>query len=276
MADLEIRDNVGQQALDVLQQIDQFTGNAVVEGMSPSVDTGLTISVASGYAIVNGSITQFSGGSVTLTAADASLPRKDVITIDSTGTLNVYDGVPEERIPETETLFDLQRPAPQDLGSVDETVIAEVFVAEGATSIDQATELRDRRLFAEITTSGVKILDDVSAPEDAVPKLYSDSQFTLHESNILLGSGESLTLDKFQIPAGLQIQVTGASVNSSDIELEIFDETAGETVYVTEGPVMDVGTPLYTGSEGNIVDIRVVNVASTSQDATCKITYSIV
>ena len=276
MTDLEIRDNVGQQALDVLQQIDQFTGNAVVEGMSPSVDSGLTISVASGYAIVNGSIVDFAGGTVDLPSADSSLPRKDVITVNSDGDLTVYDGDPEERIPETESLFDLQRPAPEDLGGVDETVIAEVFVAEDATSIDEETELRDRRLFAEITTSGVKILDDISDPEDAVPKLYSDSQFTLHESNISLGSGESLTLDKFQIPSGLQIQVTGASVNSSDIELEIFDETTEETVYVTEGPVMDVGTPLYTGSEGNIVDIRVVNVADTSQDATCKITYSIV
>lgn len=275
MAYLKIQDGTAQHALDVIQQIDQFTGNAVVEGVEPSLDSGLTVQVSSGYVIVSGNIVEFTGGNITLPSADASLPRKDVITVDSDGNLQSYPGVPEQRKPQDQSKFDLQRPAPDDMDDVDETVIAEVFVEAGMTSLP-AANLRDRRLFSEITASGVKIVEDPEAARDAVPKIYSDSQFTLHESNIMLGPGESLTLDRFEIPSGLSIEVTGASVNKSDIELEVYDETAGQTVYVTSGPTMEVGSPLYNGSTGNIVDIRLVNVADTEQDATCKITYSII
>lgn len=274
---MEIRDGTGQQALDILQQLKRLEGTAVINGLSVSAGSGMDVSVSQGSALINGQIVEYPGGSVTLSDGDPNKPRKDLVMIDSSGTVFVEEGVPEDPKPGSESdTFDLQRPAPSDLEGVSGTVLSEVFVGSGATAIQGADYVRDRRLSAEITASGVKIISDPSDDDEAVPKLYNDSKFTLHESNLFLGPYESVRLDRFQIPGGEEIKVVGASVSSSDIELEIFDETLDKTVYAVNGPLLEKGVDLYTGSGGNTIDIRLVNISDTDKVATCKISYIII
>jgi len=273
---LQIQDGQGQQAVDQKQLIDQHTGNSIVEGIEPSLTSGLEVQVSSGVAIVDESRVTVSSQSVTLDAADASLPRKDLITVDSSGNLSVYTGVPEELRPEDQTRFQTQRPAPQDLSSIDEPVVAEIFVGAGVSSL-VADDLRDRRVFSDVYAEAVKLLSQPQTQQDAVTKVYSDSQFTLQESSIMLGPEESLSLDRFTIPAGKVIQVTGGSVGGANGELELYNHTDQNTEYVFTSEEIDVGDPLYSGSAGDDVELRLVNVdAAEETTLTCKVSYNIV
>jgi len=272
----QIRDGQGQQAVDMKQVFDQHTGNSVVEGIEPSYATGLEVEVSQGVAIVNNNRVQVSSQSVTLDSADPSQPRKDLITVDETGSLTVYKGTPEERRPESQDIFQLQRPAPPDLTGVEEPIIAEVFISEGVTNLSDSV-IRDRRSFSDVIAEAVSIFSQPQNQQDAVSKLYSDSQFSLQESSILLGPDEGLTLDRFTIPSGKVIQITAGSVGGQYGELELYNHTDGTTEYVFEGEEIDVGDPLYSGSEGDDVEIRLVNVSDTnSAELTCKISYNII
>lgn len=272
----QIRDGQGQQAVDMKQVLDQHTGNSVVEGIEPSYANGLDVEISQGVAIVNNSRVEVPEQSITLDAADPSFPRKDLITVDNTGSLTVYKGTPEDRRPENQDIFQVQRPAPPDLTGVEEPVIAEVFIAEGATDLSDSV-VRDRRSFSDVIAEAVSILSQPQNQQDAVSKVYSDSQFSLQESSILLGPDEGLTLDRFTIPSDKVIQITAGSVGGANGELELYNHTDGTTEYVFEGEEIDVGDPLYSGSQGDDVEIRLVNVSDTqSADLTCKISYNII
>lgn len=272
----QFRDGQGQQAVDMKQVFDQHTGNSVVEGVEPSYVTGLEVEVSQGVALVNNTRVEVSSQSVTLDSADPSQPRKDLITVDDTGSLSVYKGTPANRRPEDQDIFQVQRPAPADLTGVEEPIVAEVFVSEGVTDLSDSV-VRDRRTFSDVIAEAVSILSQPQNQEDAVSKVYSDSQFSLQESSILLGPDEGLTLDRFTIPSNKVIQITAGSVGGQDGELELYNHTNGTTEYVFEGEEIDVGDPLYSGSEGDDVEIRLVNVNdSESRDLTCKISYNII
>lgn len=273
---IQIKDGQGQQAVDMKQVFDQHTGNSIVEGVEPSFDAGMDVTITQGVAIVNGNRVEVSSQTITIDAADSTNPRKDLITVDDTGSLSVYNGVPAERRPEDQDVFQVQRPAPQDLTGVNEPIVAEVFVAEGASSLSDSV-VRDRRSFSDVIAEAVNLLSQPSNQDDAVTKVYSDSQFTLQESSIALGPEESLTLDRFTIPSGKVIQITGGSVGGQNGELELYNHTDGSTEYVFSGEEIDVGDPLYSGSQGDDVEIRLVNVSETdTYSYTCKISYNII
>ena len=200
---LNFEDGFGHQALDAKQHIDHLTGNSVVSGVAPSAgSSGLEVDVASGTVLVNGSEVSVSAQTVTLDTADSSNPRKDVITIDSNGNLVKNTGTAEAIKPEGETGFDTQRPAPNDLAGVSQPVVAEVYVAAGASSLGSG-DVRDRRLFSssylgsldvfgDITVTGLVDSTDLSSvSEDSVSDAHhikttpsgSDREIQINDSN---------------------------------------------------------------------------------------------
>lgn len=155
---LQYETGQGYSALDAQAWRDRLDGYAVVSGLKVSWDSGMTLSVASGEAAVgqtNGSLDKVSLGTsttITLDAADSTHPRKDTIYIDTTGTVQKETGTPREALPEGSTAFDTYQPEPP-FPSTDGTVLSEVWVPAGATSL-QDSYVRDRRVPADSPLGG--------------------------------------------------------------------------------------------------------------------------
>lgn len=102
-------------------------------GMSVLVDAGY---IQLGYAVAR---TTVSSTTVTITAADSTLPRLDVIYINTSGTPAVYTGTPTAISPSSKTDFkEMSTPAPGTTipGGV---ILALVYVGAGVTSILNAS-----------------------------------------------------------------------------------------------------------------------------------------
>jgi len=273
-----IEDQISQQAVDMNQVFERISGAAVIEGVEPSVTSGLEIEVTSGKVFVDGQEVEVSSQTVTLDSANPDNPRKDIITIDDTGSLNVYKGEAESRRPETEQRFFAQRPAPEDLQGIKEPPVVEVYLEAGMTSLT-SDYILDRRVFADFVANELVLNKRPRTQDEAVTKLYSDAQFTLHETSVLLGPEESLTLDRFTVPSGRVISVTGANISQENGtgEIELFDHSTQETKLVVDSPELNVGDPLFEGSAGNDVELRLVNYSpDSSETLTAKVTYNIV
>ena len=108
----------------------------VFSGCAPTAGAGLQVTVASGVVMVNasGARTAFAGASISLTAADATNPRVDIVYINSAGTLAKTDG--------TAAATD---PVPSADWPAGSAPIAIVFVAPGATTITGDTYIFDVR-----------------------------------------------------------------------------------------------------------------------------------
>ena len=98
--------------------------------------SGMTLAVAAITAneyVINGTIvsTAYAGGTIALSAADGTNPRRDLIHINSSGTVGKTDGTPAAT------------PIAPDPGA-SELALAEVYVAAGATVIAEA-DITDKR-----------------------------------------------------------------------------------------------------------------------------------
>jgi len=104
-----------------------------------TTSSGITVAVAattSGTVVINGTpvVTAYAGGTIALTAAHATLNRRDIIYIGTSGTVGKIDGT-AAATPALSNTFD---PATQFM-------LAEVYVAFGATTIATA-DITDKRL----------------------------------------------------------------------------------------------------------------------------------
>jgi hypothetical protein len=119
------------------------SGMAVTGGGAAS----MTVAVAAGFVWVNGVEIPYAGGSANISAADATYPRKDLISIDSAGAIQVTEGTPAAADPTGDTGPATFAPIPPALPS-DETLLAEVWVAAGAVGIIDAN-IHDMRVIAK-------------------------------------------------------------------------------------------------------------------------------
>lgn len=78
-------------ATDWAAQSASENGTYVITGMGVTTDTSLTVTVAAGTHAINGTVYTYAGGTVTATAASAS-DRRDIVTINTSGTLTVTPG----------------------------------------------------------------------------------------------------------------------------------------------------------------------------------------
>jgi len=144
----------GYSAADAQAARSRLDGYAVVTGLTPTAgSSGLEVDVASGEALVgtdaNDDPLRVSVGAttVTLSTADSQYPRKDVVYVDDAGTVQVAEGTADPPLPETATLFNTYQPEPPLVRTG--AVLAEVFVAAGATTLGSA-DVRDRRQPAQV------------------------------------------------------------------------------------------------------------------------------
>lgn len=236
---LNFQDKYGHQALDAKQHYDHFTGNAIISGVTPSAgSSGLEVDIASGTAIVNGSETSVSSQTVTLNTADSTNSRKDVITIDSTGTATVYTGTAEARKPEQNaSKFDLQRPAPDDLNGINEAVVAEVFVAEGATTLG-SSDVRDRRNIASAFAGSLDMYGDIDMGSNSITSVNQVDGVDVTNHSSRHSDGGSDELDAADLSGGLGtsgqvLQTDGSAASWADLESETVNTISGD--YTTSG-----------------------------------------
>lgn len=108
----------------------------VISGMQVTPDSGMTVSVASGYYVINGTVYSYSGGTVTVSAnSGSSGDRRDIITINSSGTLTATAGTPcgtEGWIRTTNALPPVKPAIPT---SPYQCILAEIAVLYNTTSI---------------------------------------------------------------------------------------------------------------------------------------------
>jgi len=150
------QDGDGAQALDQKQLLDRYQF-AVTSGCGVSPGTNdLTVQCASGSAIFNGSAISVSAqDNVSLAAADATDPRKDVVYLDATGTLKVATGTPEAAEPSGQIRRATYRPAPPALSATNAVVLAEVWVPANTSDVTVA-DVSDRRLMADLAVASMQ------------------------------------------------------------------------------------------------------------------------
>ena len=123
-----------------------FAGYAIKSGLACTGGGAgvMNVVVAAGYFYVAGVLCYYAGGSVVIAAADATYPRKDIISISSAGVLTATAGSPVAATPVGSTGPDTITPIPPDIPT-DETTLCELWVAAGVTGI----------LTANITSIGI-------------------------------------------------------------------------------------------------------------------------
>ena len=109
----------------------------IVTGGAVTVSAGITVAVSAIAAndyVINGAVqtTAYAGGTVALTAADATNPRIDLITIDTSGTVGKVDGTAAGT------------PFPPDAGDT-KLVLAEILMVANETSL-AASDILDKRV----------------------------------------------------------------------------------------------------------------------------------
>jgi hypothetical protein len=150
---------------DLNSVTDAVAGNGVVSGMAVTEnDAGadMSVDVASGVYIANGTTVTYAGGNVVITAADGSNPRKDIIIADSSGNITAVAGTPAAAAPVGNTGTQTYAPVPPDI-TTNKIILSEVWVGTGVTTIINA-DITDRR----ITLAGANILDNTAGGTDAL------------------------------------------------------------------------------------------------------------
>lgn len=158
---IDFRNYDGLAAIDLIQLAQPTLGTGIESGCDatlPSSASPIAVDITSGSATIAGSSVQVSSGSPVLADGDSQHPRKDLICVDSGGSLVVLTGTPREPKDNTGapgTDRTVYQPEPPDLSSessIDAVApVVEVWVPTNATTTADMNEsgvtyLRDRRL----------------------------------------------------------------------------------------------------------------------------------
>ncbi len=132
---------------------DGIRHNGVLSGLVVSAQSPETmiLDISSGQAIVNGTYVSVNATTATIGVANGTYPRKDIITVNSSGTVTVTAGTADQAIPSANTGVNTNNPIPADIPS-NQVIIAEIWVAAATTTIATAA-ITDKRVF--IVSSGV-------------------------------------------------------------------------------------------------------------------------
>lgn len=163
--------------------VNAIGGEAVVSGCAPSKGTGSwDVDIASGEVKTKPSVPSVSTQTVTLTTPgndtdlDSGEFRVDLITVDSTGTVNVAEGVAGAK------------PIAPDIPT-DEVLVAAVLVDGSASSLS-SSDIKDYRVLKDI--SPVRVTDEASSfTEGDVTVTHSDTE--LNNGSIQLRSAHEGT-----------------------------------------------------------------------------------
>lgn len=148
----------GAQALDHNQEVFALDGYAVVSGCGVSPGTNAyDVDVDAGE-VLRGD----PSAPVTVNAQTVSIdtpgsePRKDILYVDSTGTVLVEKGKPQSAYPEDKRAEMTQFPAPSDFAAGPETILTEIYVDPNREEI-KSDDVVDRRFFASAAFASADI-----------------------------------------------------------------------------------------------------------------------
>lgn len=133
---------------DMNSLLDSNKGTGVLTGMAVSPNSGMQLTIASGTFAVNDTKYVYAGGTPTITTADGSNPRKDIITINSAGTITVTAGTPATILPTGNTGRQTYQPKADNIPT-DQVILAEVWV-NTSVSVINAGDISDLRVYTNI------------------------------------------------------------------------------------------------------------------------------
>ena len=116
--------------------------------------------------------------------------------------------------------------------------------------------------------------------------MYNDikeSGFTATQSLIKLGQDEMIQMSRFEAPANSKVEVLGGSVCdengdsvTQETEVELFNHTTDETLFVIDDNVFQRGEPLFEESvDGDELEFRLVNATGELKNLSGKMFYNI-
>jgi len=159
-----------------------ISGTGIWSGCAPSPGAGLKVAVASGVVYLAGVKTTYAGGDATIDA-EADNDRRDLVTINSGGSLAVVKGTAGTST--SDTTFQKYIPYPPTLPSG--SILIEVYIADGVTSF-AASDILDKRVLLDtklvrtsekiVLTSGMDL--EIYAPDGVtlVVKIDADGNIS--------------------------------------------------------------------------------------------------
>lgn len=126
-----------------------FKGYALKSGLAITGGGvgSMLVNISAGYFWRNGILISYAGGSVAVSTAHPTYPRKDIVYIDSAGVAQIITGTPGIATPIGSTGPNTITPIPPNIPTTD-TVRCEVWVGAGVTGIYNA-DLTDIGVFSQ-------------------------------------------------------------------------------------------------------------------------------
>jgi len=178
---------------DIISAADALTG--VVSGCAVTSNANMNPSVAAGTIAVLGVSAAVTGGTVTVTAADATNPRFDLVVSNNAGTLSVIAGTPAA-VPIYPTI-----PA-------NSVVLACIYVAHAASQITTAAIVDKRIIIIIPAAAGGLVKNYVNngsfAVNQVVTPTTTDNSYPIDGWRLLLGAANAATFvqDTADVPTG--------------------------------------------------------------------------
>ena len=153
----KFRNREGIQAVNAENRtFEALQGNYVEKGVEVSTDgTDMTLDITTGTVVQGNEEHDIGATTVTVPDNNEDGPRKDIVYVDGTQSVEVATGAsenPEPALEDVDSVFNTAQPSPPSLVNQDDVVVlAEVWVEDGATEIE-ADEIRDRRIFLGLET----------------------------------------------------------------------------------------------------------------------------
>ena len=185
---------------DRLQSASKGQGNIIISGgeVAEQGTPNMTVAVAAGEAIVNGTACKWAGANSGTITAPTTHPRYDVVVINSDNTLSIVEGT-EAASPAYPDIAATQRPLAILTLVVSQTTIETADIADwrfkGSYNIGTATWSHTDDVQENVTGSGVTV-DGVLLKDS---KINGMSIGTITENEFIKGSG---TLGKDLITSG--------------------------------------------------------------------------
>jgi len=171
---------------------------------------------------------------VSLDAADATNPRKDLIIVDSSGTITKVTGTPEAANPSDKTGPETSAPKPPNIPS-GAVVLAEIWVAAGATSITNS-DITDRRVLLRrnhvdtipVWTRYTGDTEETDIYSDPQRHVYAGAQYLDDKNKILVVGGRDIGIGNRSSRLGAMNTSGGKLRNTED---KTSCPTAGDAGY---------------------------------------------
>lgn len=156
------------QALDIQLATAPLNGTAIADGVMPTRTGPLETSITNGTAFVDGDVVAVGSDTVAHDPGD-NLPRRDVLYVDSSGTVHIAQGDPNEALGPEGMLFEdfpfrFWSPSPPPLSDINGTPIAEIAIPQAAIDYDENDHFRDIRPTTDVILDGLNAYRELQTP----------------------------------------------------------------------------------------------------------------